>query len=67
MQKGGKNNEIPRVEDWIIRLTVLAEMVKLTGFFREISPSMILKVWKTCMEFLTERKKTELMISGSGN
>lgn len=33
MQKDGKNNEIPRVEDWIIRLTELAEMMKLNWSF----------------------------------
>lgn len=49
MHKSWKSNEKPKVVDWIIKLTDLAEIVKLT--------SLVKKKKKTYMDFLLKEEK----------
>lgn len=39
-------------EEWILKLTELAEIVKFTAFVRDNGLDKFIKDWKTLMEFL---------------
>lgn len=62
-----KGNEIPTVEDWMIKLIELTEMAKLTSLVRGKTIRTFLTDWKPYMEFLLKEEKSELIISGSGD
>lgn len=58
-----KNNEIPRVKDWIIKLTKFVEKAKLTNLVRD-KMTDFLKNWKPYMNFLLTEEKTEQVVYG---
>lgn len=48
-----KNNEVPSLKDWIIKLMALVEMARLTNLVREK------KDWKPFVDFLLKEEQIE--------
>lgn len=60
MHKDEKKLEIPTTEEWIVKITELAEMAKLTYVVRDKTMCTFIRDWK----LFAKNEKSELVIYG---
>ena len=59
-----KNEIIPTVNEWIIKMMELAEMATLTTIIKEGSATKFIVDWKHFVEFVQEIEKNDIYVSG---
>ena len=59
-----KNETIPMMEEWMLKILELAEMAKLTAIIREISTNMFRLEWNPLIEYLHEKEKNDVFVYG---
>lgn len=58
--KRSKDSGIPIMEEWLVKITEFAEMVKLTYLIRKKTTIVFISDWKPFMDFLLKTGKNNL-------
>ena len=59
-----KNEIIPTMDEWKLKILELAAMAKLTVIMRERSTSIFTLEWKPLIEYFQETEKENVFVSG---
>lgn len=59
-----KDSGIPTMEEWLVKVTELAEVAKLTSLIRERTITTFISGWNILMDFLLKKEENKLVIYG---
>lgn len=63
-----KDLQIPTKDEWMVKLTWLPEMMKLTILIKENTLSrLFFSMWKLFLDFLLENGRNEILMLGFDN